>query len=133
MKRFVSLTTILSLLLLLCSCGKYTSSYKAFLLVRNQTSHGCEASFQSLEGRLVFKIKKSDKGADGDIRYRVQADEGEIYIYYDSLGVKEELVHAKAGETIENAGGYVMGGRSVYIIIEAPEKARGKISVELDH
>ena len=133
MKRFISFMMILSLLFLLCSCGKYTSSYKAIGLVKNQTSHSCEASFHALEGQLVFKIKQSNAGTDGDISYCVQVDKGEIYLYYDSCGVKEELVHVKAGESIENSGGYVTNGESVYIIIEATEKAKGKISIELDH
>ena len=133
MKRFISFMMMLSVLFLLCACGKYTSSYKAIGLVRNQTSHSCEARFHSLEGQLVFKIKQSNAGTDGDISYFIQVDEGEIYLYYDTCGVKEELVRAKAGESIENSGGYVTNGEPVYIIIEATEKAKGKISVELDH
>lgn len=39
----------------------------------------------------------------------------------------------KAGETVEDSGGYVEGGYQVYIIIEAEEKSRGSVSVELDN
>ncbi len=132
MKRIISSIILLSLIISLSSCGKYTSSYKAIGLIRNQTSHSCYASFHSLEGQLVFKIKKSDSGKEGDISYSIQVDEGEIRLYYDIYGTKEELANVKAGETVENGGGYVEGGKSVYIIIEATEKSKGKISVELD-
>lgn len=133
MKRIISSIVLLSLIISLSSCGKYTSSYKAIGLIRNQTSHSCYASFHSLEGQLVFKIKKSESGKEGDISYSIQVDEGEIRLYYDIYGTKEELANVKAGESVENSGGYVEGGKSVYIIIEATEKAKGKISVELDN
>jgi len=132
MKRILSLIMALILLMSLCSCNRYTSSYKAVGLVRSHTSHSCETSFYSLEGQLVFKIEKSESGTEGDISYSVQVDEGEIYLYYDIYDVKEELTHVKAGEFVTSRGGYVEGGHTVYIIIEAPQKSRGKISVELD-
>jgi hypothetical protein len=122
----------LILLVSLCSCSEYVSSYQALGLVRSQTSHSCEASFRSLKGKLVFKIKKPGSGTEGDIGYSVQVDEGELYLYYDMNGVKEELAHVKAGESVTSRGGYVEGGHTVYIIIEAAQKSKGKISVELD-
>ena len=67
---------MLSLLFSLFSCGRYTSSYKAIGLVKTQTSHGFETSFYSLRGEMVFKIKKTDNGAEGDIRYSIRVDEG---------------------------------------------------------
>ncbi len=134
MKKIISCIMMLSLLITLCSCSKYTSSYKAIGLVRSNTSHSCEASFHSLEGQLVFKIKKSDSGtAEGDISYSIQVDEGEIRLYYDIYGTKEELVQVKTGASVDGNGGYVESGKPVYIIIEASEKTKGKISVELDH
>ncbi len=133
MKKILSWIMILSLLMTLSSCSTYTSSYNAIGLVRNQTSHSCKASFYSLEGELVFKLKKSDVGAEGEISYSIQVEEGEIKLYYDIYGVKEELVTVKAGESIEDKGGYVEGGKTIYIIIEAAEKSRGKVSVELDN
>ena len=116
----------------LCSCDKYTSSYKALGLVRNQTSHSCEAEFYSLEGRLVFKLKRPKKGTEGDISYSVQVDKGEVRLYYDIYDTRTELAHVKAGGSVTDRGGYVEGGQIVYIIIEASENAKGKISVELD-
>lgn len=133
MKKALSFIMILALLLTLCSCSKYKSSYMAIGLVRSQTSHSCETSFYSLQGQLVFKIKKSDTGKEGDISYSVSLEEGELCVYYDIYGTKEELVSAKAGDTLTGSSGYIEGGKTVYIIIEATEKSRGKVSVELDN
>ena len=112
MKKAVSFMIVLALMLSLCACDAYTSSYKAIGLVRSQTSHSCEASFLSLEGRLVFKIKK-ENGTEGAVHYSVRVDEGEVHLYYDIYGTKEELAHVKAGETAESSGGYVEGGKTV--------------------
>ncbi len=133
MKKLITFITVLSLMLTLCSCDKYTNSFYAIGLIRSNTSHSCETGFYSLEGQLVFKLKKSDVGAEGEISYSIQVEEGEIKLYYDIYGVKEELVTVKAGESVEDKGGYVEGGKPVYIIIEATEKSRGKVSVELDN
>ena len=133
MKKFLLWIMMLLSLFTLCSCDKYKSSLKAMGLVRIQTSHSCETSFYALEeGQLVFKIKKSDKGTEGDIAYSIQVDKGEIRLCYDIYGVKEELAHVKAGESVDGFGGYVEGGKTVYIIIEAVEKTQCKVSVELD-
>ena len=132
MRKLLTLITVLCLLFSLSSCDEYVNSYKAIGLVRSNTSHSCETSFLSLEGQLIFKLKRPDKGTEGDISYSIKSEEGEIYLYYDIYGVKEELAHVASGEELTSRGGYVEGGHTVYIIIEAKEKARGKISVELD-
>ena len=131
MKKLLLWILMLSFMITLCSCDGYVSSYSALGLVRNQTSHSCEASFYSLKGQLVFKLKKAHSEGEGNISYSVQVDEGEIRLYYDTYGTKEELVCVKAGESVDDCGGYIEGGNTVYIIIEATEKAKGKISVEL--
>lgn len=133
MKRILSAVILISLLISLCSCDKYTNSFHAIGLVRSNTSHSCETSFLSLKGQLAFKIRKTEAGAEGDISYSIAVDEGEIHLYYDIYGVKEQLAEVKAGESIDSRGGYVEGGKTVYIIIEATEKSRGKVSVELDN
>ena len=133
MKKILSVVLMLAMLLLLCSCDRYVSSYKAVGLVRINDSHSCEVSFYSLEGQLVYKLKKSQSGAEGDISYSLEVEEGEVTVYYDIYDVKEELAHASAGETTQGRGGYVEGGHTVYIIIEAKAGARGKVTVELDN
>lgn len=133
MKKLLSFLLMLSLLIPLCSCGKYVSSYRALGLVRSNTTHSCSASFLSLTGELVFKLKKSQAGSESDISYSVTVEEGEISLYYDIYGIKSELAHVKAGESVTERGGYIEGGHTVYIIIEAAENSRGKVSVELDN
>ncbi|MBQ7343442.1 MAG: hypothetical protein IJW53_01615 [Clostridia bacterium] len=132
MKRLISFILLLSLLVSLCSCDEYVSSFSAVGLVRSNTSHSFETSFLSLEGQLVFKIKKTEKGTEGDINYSVKVDEGELNLYYDIYGTKELLANVKAGESVDSSGGYIEGGKTVYFIIEATEGTRGKVSVELD-
>ena len=131
MKRIISLIMLASIMLSLSSCGRYVSSYSAVGLVRNQTSHSCEASFLSLDGILVYKLKRTAAG-EGDINYSVQVDEGELRLYYDIYGTKEELAQVKSGESIEGSGGYVECDKAVYIIVEATEKSRGKFVIELN-
>lgn len=133
MKKIIAFVLSLVMLVSLCSCGKYVSSYSAIGLVKSNTSHSCRVSFLSLEGTMVFKLKKSEIGSEGSISYSVSAEEGEIYLYYDIYGVKEELAHVKAGESITDVSGYVEGGHTVYVIIEATGRAHGKVSVELDN
>ena len=124
---------VLALLLALSSCGDSVSSYRAVGLVRMSTRHSCETSFYRLDGRLVFNLKKTDSNNEGNISYSLQVEEGELYLYYDYVdGVKEELSHVKGGESDIDAGGYIEGGKSVRIIIEANGAKNGKVSVELN-
>ena len=133
MKKLISIALTIILLISLCSCDKYTSSYRAVGLVKMNTSHSFETSFYSLDGQLVFKVKKSGKGEEGSIHISAEVEEGEIYVYYDIYGVKEELAHLSAGESVDENRGYVESGKKVYIIIETVGSARGKVSCELDN
>jgi hypothetical protein len=133
MKKIISLVLSILLLVSLSSCDGYVSSYKALGLIKSQTSHSCSAQFYSLDGQLVFKVKKSGKGEEGSIHISAEVEEGEIYVYYDIYGVKEELAHLTAGESVDENRGYVESGKKVYIIIETVGSARGKVSCELDN
>lgn len=133
MKKLISIALTIILLISLCSCDKYTSSFRAVGLVKTNTSHSFETSFYSLDGQLVFKVKKSGKGEEGSIHISAEVEEGEIYVYYDIYGVKEELAHLSAGESVDENRGYVESGNKVYIIIETVGSARGKVSCELDN
>lgn len=132
MRKITSLVILIATLLSLCSCDAFKSSFRAVGLVRSNNSHSCKASFLSLEGELVFKLKKSDAGK-GEISYAVKAEEGEITLYYAIGEEKAELVTVKNGESVTECGGTVEGKETVYIIIEGKEKARGKVTVELDN
>ena len=119
MKKLIFSIMILITLVSLSSCIKYTSSFKAIGLVRSNNSHSCSASFYSLEGQLVFKIKRSDfSKSEGNISYSIEVEQGEVALYYDIYGVKEQLAKVEAGESLNTTGGYVESGKYVYIIID---------------
>jgi len=65
MKKLLACVLLVSLLLMLCSC----TGYRAIGLVRIETSHGFETSFLSLDGQLQFKVKKTERGTEGEISY----------------------------------------------------------------
>lgn len=132
LSKVIALIMSFIMVVTLSSCSRYVSSYKALGLVKTQSLHNIDVSFLLLKGELVFKIKKTDSNLEGDIKYSLQVDEGEIRIYYDMYDFKEELVFAKAGESIDSRGGYIEGGKMIYIIIEAKEESRGKIKIELN-
>lgn len=131
MKKVLAIVLLLVLLCTLTACDDYTSSYKAFLLIRENTEHSCRASFDSLTGTLVFKVKRTETG-EGAISYSITVDEGELTLYYDAFGVKEKLATVSAGQSVTTSGGYVEKGYRVYVIIEATEGTKGSVSVDLN-
>lgn len=126
MKRIITVILLLSMMLTLCCCDRVVSSYSAIGLVRSQSTHKCESSFYSLSGRLVFKIKPTEGG--GEINYSLRSDNGEIRLSYDIDGERVELATVGGGEALEGVGGFVNGGVTVHVIIEA-EKSGGTVSV----
>ena len=135
MKRLIRrlaliLASVLVFSLVSCS-GPYVSSYSALGFVRGNDNNHCNASFMLLNGTYVFKLKKNE-GADGDLSYKASLEEGEMTVYYDSLGTKEPLFTVKSGESVESRGGYVDQGSMVYVIIEAKD-AKGSLEVRLSN
>ena len=130
MKRVFKLFLITLLLVILTSC-KYTSSYKAVGLIRTTKENYCYAKFHKLDGTLIFKVRNTQED-EGNIRYYGKLEEGEINVYYDSLGIKELLFTVKAGEEIESKGGYIEEDRNIYIIIETVEPSKGKIEINFE-
>lgn len=127
------LLVLLVATLLVCStaCTPYVSSFKALGLVRSAWGDHGSAQFKRLEGTLVFQLRMKGSADEGQIHYTVSLDEGEINLYYDSLGEKELLCNVKAGESIDDLGGYVEGGKKVYIIIETVKPSKGSVEVNL--
>ena len=102
------------------------------MLVRSEMGDHGSISFSRLEGTYVMKLKLRGEGQEGSIHCKASLEEGEINVYYDSLGVKEFLFNLKAGESIDERRGYIESGRTVYIIVETVTPAKeGKISVDL--
>ena len=55
-----------------------------------------------------------------------------VPFYYDNTGTKEKLVTVTKGQSLEDKGGNIEKGESVYIIIEASKGSRGKVKINLD-
>ena len=131
MKKLLLFVLCIALLLSATSCD-YVSSYKALMFVRQEHGDHATISFSKLEGTYVMKLRMKDEGQEGSIQCKASLGEGEINVYYDSLGVKEFLFNLKAGESIDERRGYIESGRTVYVIVETVTPAKeGKISVDL--
>ena len=131
MKKLLLFVLCIALLLSATSCD-YVSSYKALMFVRQERGDHATISFSKLEGTYVMKLRMKGEGQEGSIQCKASLGEGEINVYYDSLGVKEFLFNLKAGESIDERRGYFESGKNVYIIVETVTPAKeGKISVDL--
>ena len=131
MKKLFLLVLCIALLLSATACD-YVSSYKALMFVRQERGDHATISFSKLEGTYVMKLRMKGEGQEGSIQCTASLEEGEINVYYDSLGVKEFLFNLKGGESIDERLGYIESGRTVYIIVETVTPAKnGKISIDL--
>ena len=131
MKKLLLFVLCIALLLSATSCD-YVSSYKALMFVRQERGDHATISFSKLEGTYVMKLRMKGEGQEGSIQCKASLGEGEINVYYDSLGVKEFLFNLKAGESIDERRGYFESNRTVYIIVETVTPAKdGKISIDL--
>ncbi len=129
-KKAISLFLAGVMSLGLTACMQYTSSYSARGFHKSNHGSHCEAKFELLSGRYVFNLKSNGK-SEGELRYTATLEEGELNVYYDSIGEKELLCNVKAGEQVENYGGYWESGHTVYVILETVTDCRGEAAVEL--
>ena len=130
MKKLLLFVLCIALLLSATSCD-YVSSYKALMFVRQERGDHATISFSKLEGTYVMKLRMKGEGQEGSIQCKASLGEGEINVYYDSLGVKEFLFNLKAGESIDERRGYFESGKTVYIIIETVTPAKGSVEIDL--
>lgn len=130
MKRIICILLILVMLFSFTACSPYISSYSALGLVRSSFGGECSASFLKLDGRLVFELRAPD-GGEGDIKYTASLEAGDLSVYYDIYGTLEPLFSVSEGEEVDARGGYIEGGKSVSIVIDA-KGARGNIAVSLE-
>lgn len=127
-KNVVIFVIALILMCSLISCEM--NSYIAIGLVRSTRDNYCMTSFYRLDGKLIFTPRYTNN-SEGEIHYTAHLEEGEINVYYESLGVKQLLFNAKAGEEIDAHGGYIEKGKQK-IIIETVSPAKGKIEIEFE-
>ena len=133
MKRIFLIVLCITLIISFASCDfRYVSSYKALMFIRQEHGDHATVSFSRLEGTYVMKLRLKGEGQEGSIQCTASLGEGEINVYYDSLGVKELLFNLKGGESIDERRGYFESGRTVYIIVETVTPAKeGKIEIDL--
>lgn len=133
MKRIFLIVLCITLIISFASCDfRYVSSYKALMFIRQERGDHATVSFSRLEGSYVMKLRLKGEGQEGSIQCKASIGEGEINVYYDSLGVKELLFNLKGGESIDERRGYFESGRTVYIIVETVTPAKeGKIEIDL--
>jgi hypothetical protein len=114
-KRFMRVAglLILAALLALAAAGcRYSSSYRATMLVRTNGPDTASMSFSTFDGRMVFKLN-----GPGQIRYAAQLEKGRATVYADDGGGKTECFSIGAGETAGSAAGTWDGG-TVYVVVE---------------
>lgn len=116
-KKFLIKTTVIiaAILVLLSSCGKYTSSYKAVGFVHSNETTSAFMSFYSFDGEMVFSCSAK---REGDISFTAALESGSADIYYDCFGEKTLLFSISSGDEITSRGGYFEKG-PVYIIVES--------------
>lgn len=131
MKKKVIVTIMLALLVVaLTACGKYTSSYKALMLVTTNDSDSASMSFSEFKGTKVFKVKSDDQ--DTVLKCHARLEEGSLTIYCDYDGNKREMFTIEGkkefDEYIDIAANAV-----IYIIIEAKDSAKeGSLDFSLE-
>ena len=127
--KIISILLLTAIIFSLASCDSlYLNSYSAIGFRTKKLGNECSASFTQLNGTYVFKMKY--RGSEDKIYYAADVESGTVVIYYDSVGVKEQLFTAEGGYPIEGNTGYVDRG-TVYIILEAKNAKNGSIKVRL--
>ena len=129
MKKIFAIVLLLSLCLSLVGCDKYYSSYSALASVRSNTADKAYLSFASLNGRMVFKLRPSEKSV---LKYDTELGEGRITVSYDTDGAQKELISLTGEDAKVGDGITVDKGITVYVIVDAESAKNGKITVNLE-
>ena len=122
-KTIIALVLVLTLVML-CSCGEYTKSYAATILITS--CHGDEASmkFDTFKGTYNFKLKR-DATAEHTLDIEASLTEGEMNIYIGVGGEKEFLRTIKGGEAYDETitlDSKYDDKKTIYVILEAIDK-----------
>lgn len=100
MKKICFILAMISILSMLCGCGRYAKSYSAMFLITS--CHGDEASmeFDSFRGKYNFRLKGEKEGTRV-LDYEASLTEGEMNVYIDANGKKELLFTVRGGESYD--------------------------------
>ena len=94
MKKIVSIIIIAVMLFSFASCSGFVSSYRATMLIKDEKSDYCSATWETLDGTLVLNSSKKSGAHEGDIHYTASLEEGELTVYY-SIFLYHKLLSAK--------------------------------------
>ena len=128
MKRLLIALLLLSLCLSLVGCDRYYSSYSSIASVRSNTNDKAYISFMSLSGRMVFKLRPSERSV---LTYEAELSEGSVTVSYDIDGTLTELITLSDTDTRVGDGITVDKDLTVYIVVDAEDAKNGKITVSL--
>lgn len=130
-KKLAVLIIAVMMGVLLTACGKYTSSYKATILVTTNHSDEASMSFSTFTGTKVFKVKSGDDGTV--LKCKASLSEGSATVYYDYDGTKRELCTLNSGEAF-NESIDIEANSTIYIIVETNGKAEeGRFEFGVDN
>lgn len=131
MKRKVAVLIMAVMMgVLLTGCSRYTSSYKATILVTTNHSGEASMSFSTFNGTKVFKVKSGDN--ENALKCKASLSEGSATVYYDYDGTKRELCTLNSGETFDEDI-TVDPNSTIYIIVETNGTAEeGRFEFEVD-
>ncbi len=120
-KAIIAVVT-LALCFTLSACGnKYTSQYSATLMVSTNTSNKASVSFDSFSGTYVMKLENNDAD-EVFITYKATLVEGNIKVYYDFNGEKQNLFEIETNGSVDRKTENFTGNKTIYIIIESDGK-----------
>lgn len=115
---------------LLTGCSRYTSSYKATILVTTNHSGEASMSFSTFSGTKVFKIKSGND--ENVLKCHARLSEGSATVYYDYDGTKRELCTLNSGEEFDESI-EIDSNSTIYIIVETNGTAEeGRFEFEVD-
>ncbi len=120
MKKGLIIVLMAAMILILAGCSIYSSSYSAVGLVRSNTSHRAYLNFHTLRGRLVYNLKV--KGTE-DILCSGKLEEGDLTVYYDIDGSRQEMVRLSGGQSFDFTLEDLNPGK-VHIIVQTDGKCR---------
>ena len=130
MKKVISASLAICLLLCLSGCSDYRSHYRAVGFAHSNVSDSAFMSFYSFDGTNVFKLKS--KNAGEKLKYSAKLETGAIKVYYDTDGNRRELFSVGAGDDISSSLDLDSTGR-VYIIVETDGNCRnGDLRFEIE-
>ena len=133
MKRRISLIIVAILIMstmCLMGCGKYTSNYKATMLVTTNDSRSASMSFSTFNGTKVLKLKSGDK--DTSVRFYGKLEKGNVEVYCDYGQVLRQVL-VMEDDTEFDASLAVPANSTIYILIESKGEAKeGKFEFEIE-